>query len=68
MDDGDLDRTLVEDLVELARPMGERYEIAYVQFLDTFLDRRLGHWRTIGAPAGCCSQAPMVLLAVSAVF
>lgn len=41
---GDLDRQLVEDLVQLARPVGERYEIAWVDFLDTFTDGRLGVW------------------------
>ena len=41
---GTLDRTLVEDLAELARPAGERYELAFVDFLDTFADGRLSHW------------------------
>jgi hypothetical protein len=45
---GDLNRSLVEDLVDLQRQVNERIEIAYVDFLDTFLDERLGHWETIG--------------------
>lgn len=43
---GGLDRQLVEDLAQLARPVGERYEIAYVDFIDTFVDGRLGLWAT----------------------
>lgn len=35
-----LNRTLVEGLCQLARPAGERYGLAFVDFLDTFLDGR----------------------------
>jgi phage tail-like protein len=49
---GTLDRQLVQDLCALARPVGERYEVAFVQFLDTFLGGRLSHWQTLaGTPA-----------------
>lgn len=54
---GTLDRTLVEDLIRLARPAGERYEIAYVDFLDTFIDGRLGHWLTAAPPAAVWKPA-----------
>lgn len=37
VDNGLLDRTLVEDVVKLMRPNGERVEIAFIDFLDLFL-------------------------------
>jgi hypothetical protein len=37
VDDGTLDRTLVKRIVRLMRPLGERYEITYLSFLDLFL-------------------------------
>lgn len=43
-DYGNLDRQLVEDLVNLGRPAHERFDVAYVDFLDTFADGRLSHW------------------------
>ena len=42
-----LDKTFVKDMIRLCRPMCERYEIAFVDFLDTIIDGRLGHWRTL---------------------
>jgi phage tail-like protein len=50
MDRGTLDRALLLRLVNLARPVSERIEVAVVDFLDTFdLSRDL--WTTIsGAP------------------
>lgn len=48
---GTLDRTLVVDLCSLARPIGERYEVAFVDFLDTFLQGRLAHWLTLAGAA-----------------
>lgn len=49
---GTLDRALVQDLAELARPLCDRYELAFVDFLDSFYDGRLGHWATgAGDPA-----------------
>lgn len=36
MDDGNVDRALVEDLVELLRPAGERYYIRFLDFHDNF--------------------------------
>ena len=42
-----LDKTLVKDMLKLCRPLCERYSIAYVDFLDTIIDGRLGHWRTV---------------------
>lgn len=51
-DDGTLDRTLVTDLCKLARPMSERYELGFVNWLDTFQGGRQGHWVTeAGLPA-----------------
>jgi len=37
VDDGALDRTLVKRIVRLMRPLGERYDITYLSFLDLFL-------------------------------
>lgn len=37
VDDGILDRTLVEELVKLMRPTSERWEISYITFLDRFI-------------------------------
>lgn len=36
VDNGSLDRTLVEELVKLMRSAGERIEISYISFLDQF--------------------------------
>lgn len=36
-DSGDLDRDLVTNLVKLCRPLGERVEVSYIDFLDRFL-------------------------------
>lgn len=36
VDDGDLDRQLVRDIVDLMRASGERWEITYLLFLDLF--------------------------------
>lgn len=36
VDNGTLDRTLVEELVKLMRSAGERIEISYIDFLDQF--------------------------------
>jgi len=46
--DGALDRTLVQQLCDLVRPPSERYEIAFVDFVDTFLDGRAGVWTNLG--------------------
>lgn len=45
-DSGDLDRTLVVNLVKLCRPLGERIEVSYIDFLDRFLVvNDFGQWR-----------------------
>jgi len=49
--DGALDRLLVQQLCDLVRPPSERYELAFVDFVDTFLDGRTGYWTNLGAPA-----------------
>jgi hypothetical protein len=56
---GTLDRDLAIGLCSIARPVGERYEIAFVDFLDTFVDDRLAHWETRGAPAGVWGSGSM---------
>ena len=48
-DTGSINRTLIESILELQRPASVRFEIAYVDFLDTFIDGRLGHWLSVGA-------------------
>lgn len=50
-ENGTLDHQVVLDLASLARPLSERYEIAFVDFLDTFVDGRLGHWISEGTDA-----------------
>lgn len=50
-DDGSTNRDIVEALAELNRPSHEYFEIAYVDFVDTFNDGRLGFWETAAAPA-----------------
>lgn len=37
VDDGNLDRTLVLELVKLMRAVSERWEISYIDFLDRFI-------------------------------
>lgn len=41
---GTLDRTVVLDLCSLARIPSERFEVAFVDFLDLFVDGRTGYW------------------------
>jgi len=36
VDDGNLNRTLVEELTKLMRPVGERIEVSYITLLDLF--------------------------------
>jgi hypothetical protein len=38
VDDGDLNRRLVDRLVELMRALGERWEVTYLAFLDLFTE------------------------------
>lgn len=46
VDLGNLDRTLVSDVVRLMRPVGERVEITYLAFLDLFdVDGDYFQWR-----------------------
>lgn len=45
VDDGTLDRTFVENIVRLLRPSSERYNIRYVDFMDTF--RETLRWSTV---------------------
>lgn len=51
-DDGSVDKELVADLCELMRPSHERYELAFVDFVDTFTRGRYGHWESRGSVAG----------------
>jgi hypothetical protein len=47
--DGDVNRDLLEKLVELQRPSSERVNIVYVDFMDLFSrDNDLGLWTTAG--------------------
>lgn len=47
---GDAERQqMVADLCEIARPFGERYEIAFVDFIDVMLDGWLPWWVSLGA-------------------
>lgn len=51
MDDGLLDETLLLRLLEIMRPLGERFEASLVDFLDVFREGR-GKWTTfMGTPA-----------------
>jgi hypothetical protein len=44
VDDGSLNRTLVRNIVKLMRPVGERYEISYITFLDLFRIADSSQW------------------------
>jgi len=44
VDDGYLNRTLVRNIVKLMRPVGERYEISYIDFLDLFRIADSSQW------------------------
>lgn len=44
VDDGELNRTLVRNIVKLMRPVGERYEISYIDFLDLFTIADSSQW------------------------
>jgi len=50
-EDDDISSDFVLDVIELARPMSERYQVAFVTWLDTFLDQRLAHWESLGTNA-----------------
>lgn len=49
VDDGSLDRTLVENVVRLLRPSGERYNVRYLDFQDTF--RETLRWEVVSGSA-----------------
>lgn len=49
--DGNLDRQTIMDLCDLARSIGARYEVAFVAWVDTFLDGRLVYWLPRGSTA-----------------
>ncbi len=50
MDDGGIDRDLVQDVVKLMRPSGERVEIYFMLLIDTFeVDGDSSQWEYIGA-------------------
>lgn len=44
---GDLNRDVVEAIADLSRPSNETFEIAYVDFVDTFVDGRNGYWHPV---------------------
>lgn len=48
MDEGDLDRSLAQNVINLARPFSERVRIVYFDFLDDFRFG-LGNWIDTGA-------------------
>lgn len=41
-------QTLAQDICDLARPLGERYELAFVDFIDLFYEGVLSHWVKVG--------------------
>lgn len=41
---GELNREIVEAIADLCRPSNETFEIAYVDYIDTFHDGRNGYW------------------------
>jgi phage tail-like protein len=46
---GEVNRDLLEDLLELQRPNSERFNVVYVDFLDLFnVDNDLGMWESAG--------------------
>lgn len=48
VDNGTLDRQIVRDLVKLTRPVGERVEISYINFLDVFeIEDDDSQWSTV---------------------
>jgi len=51
MDDGNLDEELLLRVLEIMRPLSERFEVSLVDFMDQFNEGR-GKWTTLsGAPA-----------------
>lgn len=60
VDDGTLDRTLVENIVALLRPAGERYNIRYVDFMDTF--RETLRWNTLAGTVSTDLDAGLITL------
>lgn len=47
VDDGTLNRNLVENIIKLMRPCGERIEISYIDFIDRFLvEDDTSQWKT----------------------
>ncbi len=47
VDDGTLDHALVRSILKLMRPVGERFEVAYVRFMDLFeVDGDVTQWRS----------------------
>lgn len=62
VDDGTLNRTLVEDLAKLMRAGGERIEISYIDFLDLFqTDDDNNQWLALDGNRGTVSGGNLAL-------
>lgn len=48
VDEGDIDHTLLRNLLNITRPAGEKIVIVYADFLDRFRDSELTQWVTGG--------------------
>lgn len=61
VDDGSLDRTMVEGLVSLFRPSGERIYVRYLDFQDDFREEILGWTEVTGTATNQSSLGRVVL-------
>lgn len=63
VDDGTLDRDLVQALVRLTRPAGERMEISWIDFLDTFaIEGDLLQWEVLAGTAPTVADGVMTFI------
>jgi phage tail-like protein len=62
VDNGNLNRRLVENLVELMRALGENWEITYLVFLDLFTESGdLAQWDLTASPSAEVTNGTLVL-------
>jgi hypothetical protein len=63
VDDGTIDRDLVEAIAQLMRPCGERIEVSYLRFLDLFeQDTDTGQWAALVGVLPTVSSGSMHML------
>jgi len=62
VDEGDIDHTLLRNLLDITRPAGEKIVIVYADFLDRFRDDTLSQWTELSGSTITCDGDGQVTL------